>query len=89
VHVCHGVIPGLSGVGIEVPSVLLFGSSPVGDTEALEDSTGLSVETDISDTFENCGGMEVLSVNVVHDVRLLVEFVSVNILNAKAYIIIN
>jgi len=82
-HVLHGIVPGVAGVGIDFPSVLLFRGSPVGDLEALEDRTGLSVETDVTDTLEEGFGMEVLSIDVVHNVGFLVEFIAIDILNAN------
>lgn len=88
-QVIHCVLPGLSGVGVDFPAVLLLGGSPVGDSEALEHSARLSVETDITDSFEDGGGVEVLGVHVEHDVGLFVEFVAVNVLNSQSYIIIN
>lgn len=87
-EVVESVLPGLARVGIDIPSVHLLALGPVGDAEALEDSTGLSVHGDVSHTLEDGLRMEVLSVDVVHDVRLLVELVAIDILNAKAYIII-
>ena len=84
-HVLHGVVPGVAGVGIDFPSVLLLGGGPVGDLEALEDGTWLSVETDITNALEEGFGMEVLSVDVVHNVGFLVEFIAIDILNANTY----
>ena len=51
-EVGEGVVPGLSGVSIDLPAVSLLGGSPVGDSEALEDGTGLSVEGNISHTLK-------------------------------------
>lgn len=82
-HIRHGVFPSLTGVSINFPAARFLGGCPVGDLEALEHGTGLSVETDISDTLEEGIGMEVLSVNVMHDVWLLVEFISIDVLNAQ------
>lgn len=64
--------------------MLLVGGSPLGDLKAFKDGTGLSVETHITYTLEKSVGMEVLSVDVVHDIWLLVEFIAVNILNSQA-----
>ena len=85
VHILHGVLPSLSRVGINFPAVLLLSGCPVGDLEALKDGTGLSVETDSTDTLEEGFGVEVLGIDVMHNVRLLVEFVGVDVLNAHAY----
>lgn len=83
VEIVHGVIPGLAGVDIVLPSVLLFSLGPVGNSESLEHGAGLSVESDITYALEESGGVEVLSVQMVHDVRLLVEFVMVNVLDTE------
>jgi len=85
VHILHGILPSLSRVGIDFPAVLLLSGCPVGDFEALEEGTGLSVETDSTDTLEEGIGVEVLGIDVMHNVRLLVEFVGVDVLNAHAY----
>jgi hypothetical protein len=89
VEVVHGVVPGGSGVSIIFPAVVLLGGSPVGDFETLEESTGLSVESDVTDALKHGVGVEILSIQMVHDIRFLVEFVAVYILNAEAYIILN
>ena len=84
----HGVLPGLAGVGINVPSVLVLVLSPIWDSETLEDGTGTSVEGDVTDALKEGVWVEVLSVDVMHDVRLLVELVAVDVLNTETYIII-
>jgi len=88
-EVVHGVRPGLARVGIEFPSAGLLCGGPVGDGETLEHGTGLAVETDITDAFEESRGMEMLSKEMVHDIGFLVEFVAVNVLHTQAYIILN
>lgn len=84
-HILHGVIPGLSGVGIPLGKALLLCVGPVWNLEALENGTGLSVEAHVTNTLEQGVRVEVLSVNMVHDVGLLVEFVLIQILNTHAY----
>lgn len=64
--------------------MLLLGGGPVWHFEALEDSPGLSVETDVSDALQESVWMEVLSVEVEHDVGLLVELIVIYVLDAKA-----
>jgi len=83
-HVVHGVFPSCTGVNIVFPAVELLGGSPVWDLEALEDCAWLSVETDITDTFEKGLWMEVLSKDVVHNIWLLVESIVIDVLNADA-----
>jgi hypothetical protein len=89
VQVVHGVFPCLSGVSIQLPTVLLLSGGPVGDLEALEESTGLSVEADITDTLKETVRVEILSVDVMLNVRLLVEFIAIEVLNSNTYIILN
>ena len=82
----EGVLPSLSGVGIDLPSISLFSGGPVWDSETLEESSWSSVETDISDSLEEGLRMEVLSIDVMHDIWLLVELVAVEVLNSNTYI---
>jgi hypothetical protein len=89
VHVVHGVVPSLSGVGIEFPTVCLLGGGPVGDLETLEEGSGSSVEVNFSNSLEEGVRVEVLSINVMLNVRLLVEFIAIEILNSNTYIILN
>jgi hypothetical protein len=85
----HGVLPSLSGVSIELPAVLLLSGGPVGDLEALEEGTRLSVETDITDTLKEGIGVEVLGEDVMLNVGLFVEFIAIEVLNSNTYIILN
>ena len=85
VEVIEGVLPGSAGVRIHLPAASLLGGGPVGHSEALEESAGLSVEGNISNTLGKGTGMEVLSVHMVHVVRLLVELVHVEVLDANTY----
>lgn len=50
VEIMHSVVPSISRVCIELPAVLFFSSSPVRNTEALEQGTGLAVEPYIAHT---------------------------------------
>ena len=84
-HVVHGVVPSSARIGVAFPAVLLFRGSPVWNFESLEESSRLSVETDVSDALQEGVGVEVLSVEVEHDVGFLVELVVIYILNAHAY----
>lgn len=85
----HGVLPGLAGVGIELPTVSLLGGGPVGNLEALEHGPGASVEGDLSDSLEEGVGVEVLGVDVELNVGLLVELIAIEVLNSNTYIILN
>ena len=89
VEVVHGVFPSLTRVGIEFPTVDLLSGGPVGNLEALEEGAGASVEVHITHTLEKGVGVEVLSVDVVLNVGLLVEFIAIEVLNSNTYIIIN
>jgi len=83
-QVVHGVVPSLTRISIEVPAVSLVGLSPVGDSETLEESSGVTVETDITDTLKHGVRVEMLGIEMVHNIGLLVEFVAVHILDAHA-----
>jgi len=85
----HGIIPSLSGVSIKLPSVLLLCGGPVRNLEALEESSRVSVEADITDTLMEGGRVEVLSENVMLNVGLLVEFIAIEVLDSNTYIILN
>ncbi len=67
----------------------LLSGGPVGDLEALEEGTGVSVEADVTDALKQGIGVEVLSEDVVLNIRLLVEFIAIEILNSNTYIILN
>jgi len=69
--------------------VCLLGGGPVGDPETLKESSGSSVEVNFSDSLEQALRVEVLSINVMLNVRLLVEFIAIEILNSNTYIILN
>ena len=83
-EVLHSVVPGLTRVSIDLPAIPLLGSCPVGDFEALEDVARFTVESNISDALLQSGRVEVLRVDVVHEIRLLVELVHVEVLDTDA-----
>jgi len=84
VEIVHSVVPSLARVHIDFPAVGFFRGSPVRYLKALKHGTGLSVETDVTNTFKKCGGMEVLSVQMHHHIGFLVEFIVIDILNTHA-----
>ena len=84
----HGVVPSLTRVRIDIPAVLVLVLSPVGNSETLEDCTRASVKGDVSDTLEESLRVEILSINVMHDVWLFMELVAIDTLHTKTYIII-
>ena len=69
--------------------MILLSGSPVGNLETLEESSGSSVELNLSNSFEEGLRVEVLSINMMLNVRLLVEFIAIEILNSNTYIILN
>lgn len=83
-EISHGVVPCLARVSVGLPSVVLSCLSPIGNAEALKESSGVSVESHITHALKDGVGMEVLSVHMHHDVWLLVEFVLIDILNSEA-----
>jgi len=84
-HIVHCVIPSSARVLINFPAVLFIWGCPIWYFETFKQCTRLSVETNITYTFKKCCWMEVLSINMEHDVRLLVEFIVVDILNTQSY----
>ena len=86
-QVSHGIIPGLSRVGINLPSVSLFRGGPVWNLETLEESSRSSVERNISYSLEKGGRMEILGIDMMHNIWLLMEFVAIEILNSNTYLI--
>ena len=86
VKLFHCVVPGLARVRVEVPLMVCV-RGPVGDSEALEESTGLSIESYFTDSLKESMRVEVLRIDVVHNIRLLVEFIEVDVLNSHTYII--
>jgi hypothetical protein len=89
VHVVHCVIPSLSRVGIKFPFMILLSGGPVRNSETLEKSSRLSIESNFSHSLKKTIGVEVLSKNVMLNVRLLMEFIHIEILNPNTYIILN
>jgi hypothetical protein len=85
----HGILPSLSRVSIELPSVALLSGSPVRYLEALEEGAWVSVETYITNSLQEGVGVEVLSKNVMLNIGLLVEFIAIEVLNSNTYIILN
>mmetsp|Transcript_5315 Transcript_5315/g.8955 ORF Transcript_5315/g.8955 Transcript_5315/m.8955 type:complete len:247 (+) Transcript_5315:374-1114(+) len=80
----HGLVPGASGVGVDLPAVHLVGGGPVGHLEALEEGSGSSVEGNVSHSLEKGFGVEVLGVDVEHHVGLLVELVTIEVLDSDS-----
>lgn len=83
-QVVHGVIPSLTRVGIELPLLMVLGLGPVWNSESLEDSSSSSVEGNVTDTLGKGVWVEVLSVDVMHDCWLFVEFVGIGVLDSHA-----
>ena len=80
IEVLHGIVPGLSGVGIDLPAVHLVSLGPLWHLEALVESSCLSVELHVSHSLEEGFGMEVLCVYVIHEIWLLVELIVIEVL---------
>ena len=69
--------------------MLLLSGGPVGNLEALEEGTRVSVEADVTDTLKEGVRVEVLSENVMLNVGLLVEFIAIEVFDSNTYIILN
>ena len=89
VQIVHGVVPSLARVGIKLPTVSLLGGGPVWYLESLEHGSWSSVEGNFSNSLKKRVWVEILSEDVMLDVWLLVEFVTIEILDSNTYIILN
>ena len=69
--------------------MLLLSGGPVGDLKTFEHGSGSSVECNFPNSLEEGFRVEVLSKNMMLNVRLLVEFIAIEILNSNTYIILN
>lgn len=87
IEISHCIIPSLSWVGIYLPSMSFFSCCPVWNSESFEDCSWSSVEWCISYSFQKSFWMEILCVNVEHEVWFFVEFLKVKIFNSNAFII--
>ena len=85
VELVHGIVPSLSGVGIDLPSIPVLSGGPVWDSESLEESSWVSVESNVSYSLQHSLWMEVLSEDVVHEIWLLVEFMHIEVFNSNTY----
>ena len=83
----ESIVPSISGVSIELPAISLLSGCPVWNSETLEESTGSTIESNVSNSFKDSVWMEVLSVDVMLDIWLLVELVDIEVLNSYSYII--
>ena len=77
------IVPSFSGSVVNLIESHLLSSSPVGHFETLEKGPWSSVEGDIFDSVSQSRGVEVLSVNVVHVVRLLMELLVIESVNSN------
>jgi hypothetical protein len=71
------------------PTVSLLSGGPIRNLETLEESSWSSVEVHISHSLQKSLRVEILSVNVVMNVWLFVEFVIIEVINSNTYIILN
>ncbi len=85
----ESIFPRLSGISIEFPTVSFLGGGPIWYSETLEESSWSSVEVYISNTLQESVGMEVLTIDVIVNHWLLVEFVCIEVFNSNTYIILN
>lgn len=66
----------------------LLGGGPVRHLEALEQGARAAVEVDVTHALKQGVRVEVLGVDVMMDVGLLVEFITIEVLNSDTYIIL-
>lgn len=67
----------------------LLSSSPVRDSETLEEGSRLSVEVDVSNSLQKGVGVEELGIDVEVEVGLLPELLVIEVFNSNTYIILN
>lgn len=82
-EISKGIIPSISGVSINFPSVSLLGSGPIRDAETLEESPLLSVEGNFSYTLSQSFGVEILSIDVIHVIWFFVELIHIKVFNSN------
>lgn len=82
-EISKGIIPGISGVCINFPSVSLLGSGPIRDAETLEERSLLSVEGNFSYTLSQSFGVEILSIDVIHVIWFFVELIHIKVFNSN------
>lgn len=83
VEIFESIFPSFTRIGINLPSVSLFSSCPLGNSESLEECSWLSVETNFSDSFSQCLRMEMLSINVMLVVWFFMELVDIEIFDTN------
>lgn len=89
VEIVHSIVPSLSGVGINLPAVSVLGLGPLWHLETFVENSGLSIELDLSHSLHEGLWVEVLSVNMPHEVWLLMELLAIEVLNTNTYTINN
>lgn len=67
----------------------LLSSSPIWDSETLEESSWSSVKVYVSYSFEDGLWMEVLGINVELNIWLFMELLEIEVFNSNTYIILN
>jgi hypothetical protein len=72
-------------VSIDLPSISDLRSGPVWYLETLEESSWSSIECSVSYSLKKALWMEVLCKDMVHEIRLLVELLAIEIFNTNTY----
>jgi hypothetical protein len=89
VHFSHSIIPSLSWVCIQFPSVSFVWSCPIRNFETLEECSWSSIEVNISNSFKKGFWMEELSINMIMNIWLFMEFIWIEVFYSNTYIILN
>ena len=87
IEISHSIIPSLSWVSIYLPSMSFFSGCPVWNSESLENSSWSSVEWCISNSFQKSFWMEILCIDVEHEVWFFMEFLNIKVFDSNTFII--
>lgn len=87
-HVIESIFPCLSGVVVNFPTMSLLGGCPIWNFETLKESSWSTIKGNVTDSFKECIRMEVLSIYVMINVWLFVEFIVIEVFNSYSYIIL-
>ena len=88
-EIMHSIIPSFSREEINLPTVHFVSLSPLWHFEAFIKSSSFSIELYISNSLQKGFGVEILSINMIHEVWLFVEFLTVEVLDTNTYIKLN
>jgi len=83
IHFMNSIIPGRPGVMVVIKASICLRLGPVRYSESFEESKRPSEECYVSDSFEQSFWMEILCIQVMHDVCLLSKLLIINVFNSE------